>query len=93
MSIICAKFELTARVGPVKKKSVPFAERDMAVLKYSADGHGKFLVAFRATMKSFADFLRFVGFDFPDGLGFGIFAMRADRAIRPKQPFEIVPRR
>ena len=56
----------------------------MAVLKNRSDCDGKFLVALRAAVKSGADFLGGIGLNFPDAFGIGVFAVRANRAFRPK---------
>jgi len=67
----------------------PFAERDMRVLKNCADCDGKFLVALRAAVKPGADFLGGIGLNFPNGFLIAVFAMRANRAIRPQKRFNI----
>ena len=55
----------------------------MAVLENCADGGRKLLAALAALMQSSANFLFRVGLNFANGLRIGVFAMRANRAIRP----------
>ena len=62
----------------------------MAVLKNRADGGRKLLVALAALIQTGADLFFLVGFNFPDGFCIGIFAMRADRAVRPVNRFPIL---
>ena len=61
----------------------------MRVLKNCADSHRELFVALRAAVKSGADFLGGIGLNFPNGFLIAVFAMRTNRAIRPKQRFNI----
>jgi len=61
----------------------------MAVLEYRADSDGKFFVALRATVKSGTDFLGGIGLNFPDAFCIGVLAMRANRAVRPQNRFNV----
>ncbi len=55
----------------------------MRVLENCADGGRELFVAFGAQMQASADFLRCIRRDFPNALGIGVFAMRANRAVWP----------
>ena len=67
----------------------PLAERYVAVLEYRADRHRELAVAFGATVQADADFLRRVGLDFPEALLVAVLAVRADRAFRPEDGFNV----
>ena len=61
----------------------------MAVFKNCPDSDREFLVALRATKKPGADFLVGIGLNFPDAFGIGVFAVRANRAFRPKNRLNV----
>ena len=52
----------------------------MRILENCADGGRELFVAFGAQMQTGADFLRRVRRDFPNPLGIGVFAVRANWA-------------
>ena len=61
----------------------------MAVLKNRSDRDCKFFVALRAAVKSGADVLVGIGLNFPDAFCIGVFAVRANRAMRPQNRFNV----